>query len=95
MTCCANKFVLYDMLRSGTLNFTEFVNMFTDYGKITSSSPARKDKVGNVPHPTLHVCYALDCPQSILTLKFLRCSWLDEPGPPLRFYPDTAHIFDA
>lgn len=55
-------FVLYDMLRSGTLNFTEFVNMFTDYGKITSSSPARKDKVSNVPHPTLHVCYALDCP---------------------------------
>ena len=30
---------------SGTLNFTEFVNMLTDYGKITSSSPALKEKV--------------------------------------------------
>jgi hypothetical protein len=33
------------LLSSGTLNFTEFVNMFTDYGKITSSSPSRKEQV--------------------------------------------------
>jgi hypothetical protein len=40
----------FDFLRSGTLNFTEFVNMLTDYGKITSSSPARKEKVHNFNH---------------------------------------------
>lgn len=44
---------MYDDDNSGTLNFTEFVNMFTDYGKITSSSPARKDKlVGRARPPT-------------------------------------------
>jgi hypothetical protein len=37
--------LLSSYLSSGTLNFTEFVNMFTDYGKITSSSPARKEQV--------------------------------------------------
>ena len=40
----------FDFLRSGTLNFTEFVNMLTDYGKITSSSPARKEMVHNFNH---------------------------------------------
>ena len=36
---------VFSLLSSGTLNFAEFVNMFTDYGKITSSSPARKEQV--------------------------------------------------
>ena len=73
-------------VRSGTLNFTEFVTMLTDCGKIVSSSPGRKDKASH----SIYECRICLLP-SFLHLDSL----LDGPGHPLRCSFDyTPYIHD-
>ena len=78
---------VFSLLSSGTLNFAEFVNMFTDYGKITSSSPARKEQV---PKQQSNIyCYVPFC---VIGTHPETAHW-KSPAPHCHFAVNTITIF--